>query len=195
MKKGQKQKMTIRILGVVSGGRDKAFEDYNAEIEKYKQKELAVIEKYLIQNNISAQKVNNSVFVEVQSKGNGMAADSGKLVGVKYNGYNFKGKYFDSNIDSTKQSQRHSMEPFYFVAKKEGAIAGMLEGITVFNQGGKGRLFVPSIMGYGPQGNPPAIAPNESLIFDIEVVEVKDMPKQPNGPIQVNPGATQPANQ
>jgi len=54
----------------------------------------------------------------------------------------------------------------------------MLEAITYFNQGSKGRMFIPSILGYGPRGNPPAIAPNENLIFDIEVVEVKDVPQQ-----------------
>ena len=75
------------------------------------------------------------------------------------------------------------MEPYTFVSKQQGAIQGMLEGITLFNKGGKGRLFIPSFMGYGQQGNPPAIKPNEHLIFDIEVVEVQDMPAQAPSPV------------
>lgn len=70
------------------------------------------------------------------------------------------------------------MEPFSFLAGQQGAIQGMLEGVTAFNKGGKGRLFIPSSMGYGPQGSPPAIKPNENLIFDIEIVDVKDAPPQ-----------------
>lgn len=190
-KKGEKQKMTIKILDAFSD-RDTAIADYQSEIENFKNIELAKIEKYLQQNNISATKVNNNVFVEIQSKGTGPVADSGKLVGIKYTGYNFNGKFFDSNVDSTKQTQKHGLEPFYFVSKQQGAIPGMLEGITQFNQGTKGRIFIPSILAYGPQGSPPAIAPNENLIFDIEVVEVKEAPQAPAGPMGINPGAANP---
>jgi FKBP-type peptidyl-prolyl cis-trans isomerase len=183
MKKGSKQKMTIKILESFST-REQAVADYQKEIDKFKLAEMVQLEKYLAIKKINATKVNNNVFVEVQSQGTGVAADSGKLVGIKYTGYNLEGKFFDSNVDSTKQTQKHGLDPFFFVAKQDGAIPGMLDGITLFKQGGKGRMFIPSIMAYGPQGNPPAIKPNESLIFDIEVVEVKDLPKQPAGQMQ-----------
>lgn len=182
LKKGDKQKITIKILAAITGGREPAFADYQQEIEKYKQKEVEVIAKYIAQNSIKAEKTVSGVFVEVQDKGTGPAADSGKVVSIKYTGYNFAGKFFDSNMDTTKQIMKHGLEPYSFVAKQQGAIPGMLEGITAFNQGGKGRLFIPAMMAYGPQGSPPAIGPNENLIFDIEVVEVKDMPKQPVAP-------------
>ncbi|WP_336514319.1 FKBP-type peptidyl-prolyl cis-trans isomerase [Pollutibacter soli] len=177
MKKGDKLKMTFKILDGITG-REAAIADYQKEMENFKDRDLAKIEKYLAANKINAQKVNNTVFVEIQNKGTGIAADSGKMVGIKYNCYNYDGQYFDSNIDSTKQINKHGMEPFYFVAKQQGAVAGILDGITVFNQGGKGRIFVPSLLAYGPQGSPPSIKPNENLIFDIEVVDVKDAPQR-----------------
>lgn len=186
MKKGEKQKMMIKILAAYPD-RNAAVTDYQGEIERFKSGELSRIESYLTQKNIKAEKLNNNVYVEVISEGTGPAADSGKLVGIKYTGYNMAGEFFDSNIDSTKQKQKHGMDPFFFVAKQEGAIVGMLEGITRFKQGGKGRIFIPSILGYGPQGNPPAIKPNENLIFDIEVVEVKDVPQQQNPYLQQMP--------
>ena len=186
MKKGDKQQMTIKILAVFKNkdgkaSRDFAVDDYKAEIDRYKVKEMAAIEKYLSLKSIKADKVNNSVYVQIEQQGTGKQADSGQLVGVKYNGYSFEGKYFDSNIDTAKQFSPHGLDTFFFVAKQEGAIQGMLEGITVFKKGGKGKMFIPSSMAYGPQGSPPAIQPNQNLIFDIEVVEVKDLPKAPQG--------------
>jgi FKBP-type peptidyl-prolyl cis-trans isomerase FkpA len=184
MKKGDKLKTNLKILGVFSK-QDSAMADYQMEMENFKKRQMDEVEAYLKKNNIKAERLRNA-FVEVQEKGTGVPADSGKIVSVKYTGYNFAGKFFDSNIDSTKQTQRHSMEPFTFVVKQQGAVMGMLEAVASFNKGGKGRMFIPSFAGYGQQGNPPAILPNEHLIFDIEVVEVQDMPEQPG---QMPPGA------
>lgn len=193
MKKGDKQEITIKILAVFkakngANPRDLAVEDYRKEIELFKTKEMAAIEKYLSNKKINAVKVNNNVFVQIETEGTGARADSGKLVGVKYSGYNFEGKYFDSNTDTTRQLQKHPLETFYFTSKQEGAITGMLEGITLFKVGTKGKMFIPSLMAYGPQGMPPAIKPNENLIFDIEVVEVKDKPAAPQQPEIPQPG-------
>jgi FKBP-type peptidyl-prolyl cis-trans isomerase len=180
MKKGDKLKTTIKLLGVFTS-RDSVMADYQAEIEKYRNSELAVIKKYLDKNNIKAELV-NGVYVEVQQKGTGEPAAVGKEVSVNYTGYNFEGKFFDSNVDSTKQTQPHPLEPFSFIAGQQGAITGMLQGVTAFNKGGKGRIFVPSIMGYGPQGQAPAIKPNENLIFDMEILDVKNPQMQPQMP-------------
>ena len=184
MKKGDKQTMVIKIIGVFKNkagktSREWAIEDYTAETNKYRERELSEIKKYLTQKNINATKVNNSVYVSIEKEGTGANADSGKVIGIKYSGSNFQGKFFDSNTDSTKQLSPHGLETFFFVAKQEGAIQGMLEGITAFKQGSVGKIFIPSSMGYGPQGSPPAIKPNENLIFDIEVVEVKDQAPKP----------------
>jgi FKBP-type peptidyl-prolyl cis-trans isomerase len=184
MKKGDKQQMTIKITAVFKPkdgklARDFAIEDYTKEMDKYKAAELAEIEKYLQLKKISAEKVNNNLYVVIDQEGTGKQADSGQLVGIKYSGYGFDGQYFDSNTDSTRQTQKHPLDTFFFVSKAEGAIAGMLEGITKFKKGSKGRMFIPSILGYGPQGSPPSIKPNQNLIFDVEVVEVKDSVRAP----------------
>jgi len=172
MKKGDKLKTTIKVLGVFKG-RDSVMADYQKELDNYRAKELAVIKKYLDKNNIKAELM-NGVYVEIKEKGTGVPTIPGKEVSVNYTGYNFEGKFFDSNVDSTKQSMPHELTPYAFLAGQQGAIQGMLQGVLAFNQGGKGRLFIPSVMAYGPQGSPPAIKPNENLIFDIEIVEVKD---------------------
>ena len=104
------------------------------------------------------------------------------------------GKFFDSNIDSNKQVTKHPLTPFEFMAGLQGAIPGMLEGVTVFKEGGKGRLFIPSVLGYGAQGSPPVIKPYENLIFEIEVKSVKEASQQQGMPQMPMPQPQQPEN-
>lgn len=178
MKIGQKQQITIKLFAVFrpkngQNARDLAVEDYKNEMIKLKEKELLVIKKYLTQKNIKSELVNNSVYVEKTFNGNGLQADSGMIVGIKYNGYTLGGKYFDSNIDFDKQSQKHSLDIFYFISKERGAIPGMLEGITALRMGDKAKIYIPSNLAYGEQGSPPTIGPYENLIFEVEVVDVR----------------------
>lgn len=182
LKKGEKQMATLKILKVFKNkgtviGRELAFADYQTEIDNFKKKESNEIKKYLDSKNISAKKLSNDVYVVMEKEGSGKTADSGLMVGIKYSGKNFEGKYFDSNVDSTKQTMSHPLDTFYFISKKEGAIQGMLESITAFKVGSKGTLYIPSSLGYGPQGSAPVIKPYEKLIFEIEVVDVKEAPK------------------
>jgi FKBP-type peptidyl-prolyl cis-trans isomerase len=178
MKNGEKQQITIKLLSAFKpqngkNSRDLAIEDYKNEIITFKEKELFVIKKYLIQKNIKTELVNNSVYVEKVFDGNGLQADSGRIVGIKYNGYTLGGKYFDSNIESDKQIQRHALDTFYFISKESGAIQGMLEGITTLRMGDKAKIYITSILAYGAQGSPPIIGPYENIIFEVEVVDVR----------------------
>lgn len=142
MKKGEKIKTTLKVLGVFKS-RDSVMVDYQNEIGKFKNRELAVIKKYIDGKGIKAELVND-VYVEVTDKGAGVPVIPGKEVSIKYTGYNLEGKFFDSNMDSTKQIQKHDLSPFPFIAGQTGAIQGILVGVLNFNKGGKGRLFIPS---------------------------------------------------
>lgn len=173
LKKGSKIKMTIKILDTIANGMAGVQEDVMKEEEGVFKRESARIEKYIAVKKLNVKKVNN-VYIEVISEGTGLAADSGKYVGVNYSGYTLEGKYFDSNTDTTKQEQKHPLETFYCWSKQSGAIPGMLEGISHFKEGGKGRLIIPSSMAYGRQGGGAVIKPYEPLVFDIEIVKVKD---------------------
>jgi FKBP-type peptidyl-prolyl cis-trans isomerase FkpA len=178
MKKGEKIKTTLKVLGAFKS-RDSVMVDYQNEVNKFKSRELTVLKKYIDGKGIKAELVND-VYVEVTDKGAGVPVIPGKEVSIKYTGYNLEGKFFDSNMDSTKQTMKHDLSPYPFIAGQTGAIQGILVGVLNFNKGGKGRLFIPSALAYGPAGSPPAIQPNENLIFDIEIVDVKDaqMPQQ-----------------
>jgi FKBP-type peptidyl-prolyl cis-trans isomerase FkpA len=83
---------------------------------------------------------------------------------------------FDSNQDS---AFGHT-DPYILTIGKRGAIEGWDDGLRLFNKGGKGRLFIPSLLAYG--GNPPPGAPFkpfENLIFDVEVLDVTEHKEQP----------------
>lgn len=155
-----------------------------AEVQKVK--DLEGLEAYIKKNNINATKTAGGVFYEITSTQNGQAIDTGDQVSIKYSGYNTEGKFFDSNIDSTKQFQPHPLDPFTFEAGRGGAIPGMVEAILHFKKGDKGRMLIPSTLGYGANPRPGGpIKANENLIFDIEVVDVK---KAPAAPAIVTPG-------
>lgn len=189
MTKSDKIVIGIKVIDVMNEearAKDQASsEQAFQEVQKKKEsgqltKDIATIEAYLASNKINAQKTGQGTFVEILSQGDGPMADSGKVVSVKYTGKVLNGGWVDSNIDSTKQFQPHPMDPFEFLSGSQGAIVGMLEGVQKFRKGGKGNLYIPSPLAYGANPRPGGpVKANESLVFYIEVVDVKDLPKQP----------------
>lgn len=179
-KTGEKIMAYVKIINVFNN-QDEVKADYDKELESQKTKELVVIEKYLKEKNITAQKTNSGVFVEIQKPGNGVKVDSGKKVTVMYTGRLFNGKVFDSNRDS---SFKH-MEPFTFTLGTGSVIKGWDEGLKLFNEGGKGRLFIPSSLAYGARQAGPDIEPFSNLIFDIEVMAVKNDVTKSNPPLPI----------
>ena len=198
LKKGETQLSTIKILAVYKddpatgkSGRDVAFSDYEKEVMAYKDKEIAEIEKYLAKNNIKAEKIENNYFIEIEKEGTGPKADSGKVVGINYSGSILGGIYFDSNVDKKRQVRKHNLDTFYFTAKESGAIQGILDGITRFKVGTKAKLYIPSLMAYGPQGTPPVVKPYQNLMFEVELVSVKDKTEETEELLK-NPGKLKP---
>lgn len=81
--------------------------------------------------------------------------------------------------------------PFTFVVGKHNVIQGWDDGLKYFAKGGKGRLLVPAMLGYGPQGSPPVIPQYTNLIFDIEVTDVT-IPAPQKAPAPLLPGSVKP---
>jgi FKBP-type peptidyl-prolyl cis-trans isomerase FkpA len=175
IRKTDKLTLTLKVVDVLKTEQE-VRQDQLAQMEQKKSAEIDEIQKYLAKNNINAQKTEKGVFVVVEQKGDGPMADSGKAVKVLYKGTTFDGKVFDTNRDS---SFGHA-QPYSFVVGQRGAIEGWDDGMKLFAKGGKGKLYVPSMLAYGP--NVPAGAPFkafENLIFDVEVIDVTDAPARP----------------
>ncbi|HEU5253504.1 MAG TPA: FKBP-type peptidyl-prolyl cis-trans isomerase [Solirubrobacterales bacterium] len=99
-------------------------------------------------------------------EGSGPEAKSGNAVTVQYVGVNYKtGKEFDASWDRG--------EPFTFTLGAGEVIPGWDQGVEGMKVGGRRELIIPPELGYGAAGAPPAIPPEETLIFvvDLEAVE------------------------
>lgn len=92
--------------------------------------------------------------------GDGDEAARGDTVSVKYRGTFENGKEFDAGTF-----------PFQIGAGR--VIPGWEEGIAGMKVGGKRKLTIPPDLAYGPQGYPPDIPPNTTLLFDVELLEIQ----------------------
>lgn len=103
--------------------------------------------------------------VEDVKVGKGAEAVPGKTVKVHYTGTLTDGKKFDSSVDRK--------EPFSFDLGRGMVIKGWDEGVKGMKVGGKRKLTIPPEMGYGAQGAGGVIPPNATLLFDVELLDVK----------------------
>ena len=132
-------------------------------------------------------------YVEIIEPGAGPEVDPGKFVSLNYTGKTFEGKSFDSNTDPAF----NHLEPLELVVDQSPMIKGFQEGIKELKKGAKARLFIPSILAYGENAPSQEIKANENLIFEIEVLDVKDEAPQVNMPPPPAPtrvDTTQPKN-
>lgn len=96
---------------------------------------------------------------------NAAQAGSGKTVDVHYTGFLTNGRPFDSSVERG--------QPISFQLGNGMVIKGWEEGIALMKKGEKIRLIIPSDLAYGPNGAGGVIPPNATLIFDVELMDVK----------------------
>jgi FKBP-type peptidyl-prolyl cis-trans isomerase len=97
--------------------------------------------------------------------GSGKQAEKGKKVSVHYEGSLENGQVFDSSYKRKK--------PIEFTLGVGQVIEGWDEGITLLRVGDKARFVIPSFLGYGAAGAGGVIPPDATLIFDVELMDVK----------------------
>ena len=98
-------------------------------------------------------------------EGNGPSPKKGQSVLVHYTGWLENGTKFDSSVDRN--------EPFPFRIGEGQVIQGWDEGVLSMKMGGKRRLIIPPKLGYGARGAGGVIPPNATLIFEVELLDLR----------------------
>jgi peptidyl-prolyl cis-trans isomerase A (cyclophilin A) len=136
------------------GSRNKREASIKAEAEAKMEKLAAGFEK-----------TESGLRYQFIQKGDGKKAENGKIVSVHYTGQLEDGKVFDSSYPRKK--------PIEFPLGQGNVIEGWDEGIALLRVGDKARFVIPSHLGYGSRGAGGAIPPDATLIFDVELMDVK----------------------
>lgn len=98
-----------------------------------------------------------------EGKKDGKSPKETSKVKVHYVGLLLNGTKFDSSYDNG--------EPIEFELNR--VIRGWTEGLQLMKEGAKYKFFIPSELAYGERGSGRAIGPNETLVFEVELIEVK----------------------
>lgn len=143
----------------------KVFNDYLAEKIRKEEERAAMEAAKLAEFKASSQSTQSGLMYISDNLGTGVAPAAGDTVLVHYDGYLLDGSKFDSSRDRG--------QPLPFVLGTGQVIRGWDEGIALLKVGGKAKLIIPYYLAYGEQGYPPVIPPKATLVFDVELVDVK----------------------
>ena len=161
------ESVTISRIGSKAKSFDavKVFSSEQIRLEKEaekKAKETAAANKKLMEGATITE--SGLAYIMVK-EGSGIQAENGKTVSVHYTGKLTDGTKFDSSLDRN--------QPIEFVLGQGRVIKGWDEGISYLKVGGKATFIIPSDLAYGERGAGGVIPPNATLIFDVELVDVK----------------------
>jgi FKBP-type peptidyl-prolyl cis-trans isomerase FkpA len=190
MQKGQYVYQTFKIVKLFPSkeAADSASKPFEAAAKIYNNKKaIANVEKdiadndslvkaddklitdYMAKNNLKGTKTKWGTYVVIEKPGTGPMIGDTDVAVVNYTGRTFNDSTFDSNTDP----KFGHPQPLYVNMSEYGRlIPGWIDGLHLMQKGSKGKLIVPSYLGYGKSGRPPRIEPNENLVFDMEVTDV-----------------------
>ncbi len=135
-----------------------------ANMKTVAEKNLKVGEAYLEANKKKSgiKTTSSGLQYQIIKKGNGKKPTANDNVTVHYRGTLISGKEFDSSYSRN--------QPATFPVG--GVVQGWQEALPMMKEGAKWKIFVPANLAYGMRGAPPNIGPNETLIFEIELLSI-----------------------
>lgn len=129
--------------------------------EDFKERDDQLIREYLEAKNLTATKTASGLYYIIENPGVPPKPTSHSFITAHYKGYLLNEKVFDNT---------EGREPAEF--SLGSVIEGWREGMQLFGEGGKGKLFIPSHLAYGSMIKPD-IPANSVLIFDIYLIKVE----------------------
>jgi FKBP-type peptidyl-prolyl cis-trans isomerase len=128
-----------------------------------------------LKDNKNVQELPDGLRYEVLKPGTGASPKVGQMAKIHYTGSFIDGTTFDSSVQ-----RGEPVDVFVQSPSKEdprGVIPGMVEGLQKAAVGGKYKLYIPPHLAYGDDGTQ-GIPPAATLVFEIELIDVKDAPKE-----------------
>lgn len=149
--------ISIGLLVIIVGYFLFSGQGSKQEVKKEIQKETKM--------DINTATESGKLVIEDIKVGDGKEAKSGDIVVMHYSGTLTNGTKFDSSYDRN--------EPFETRIGVGQVIQGWDMGVPGMKVGGKRKLTIPSSLGYGERGAGAVIPPNATLIFEVELLEIK----------------------
>jgi FKBP-type peptidyl-prolyl cis-trans isomerase FkpA len=167
--KGKTITMTVKVLEVkkpelYKKERQEKFDQAMKADKESRDIEEKTLEAYVKMHDPRAIRSETGIYYRILNPGQGPALKNGDVVWAHFSGRLLDGKVFDT--DSGKA------EPLKFYYGRNSGIKGFQEGIEHLKKGAKAILYIPSRLGYGKK-TVPNIPPNSSLIFTVEIMDVK----------------------
>lgn len=134
---------------------------YHTDFEQEKN----LLKNYIEITNTTVKPTSSGLYYIEKKKGKGKKAEVGKTLVVHYTGTTIDGKIFDSSLQRGR--------PFSFVLGRGQVIKGWDEGFQLMQEGGEARFIIPSDLAYGKNGYSNLILPYSTLVFEVELLEVK----------------------
>lgn len=158
--------------------RAEAMEQMRKDAEEQKGIDDQLIKDFLSENGIEAQKTESGLYYMITEETSGEKPEAGDTVKVNYIGKLMDGTVFDTSYEDVAKEagiyrEQREYGPLELPIGKGRVIRGWDEGIMLLNEGSEATLYIPSGLAYGPRANGATIPANSSLIFEVELVEVK----------------------
>ena len=164
--KGEKQMITAADANMV-------IQQYMQAAQKKKAEANLAKEKKFLEENGKKQGVTtlpSGLQYQVEKMGTGPKPVLTDKVTVHYHGTTIDGVVFDSSVERG--------QPYQTLVNQ--VVPGWVEALQLMPVGSKWKLFIPSTLAYGERGSGPKIGPNETLIFDLELISIdkEEAPKK-----------------
>jgi FKBP-type peptidyl-prolyl cis-trans isomerase len=137
----------------------------NAEREQQLLEDISLIDIYLEESGLIAMELESGIRYIVNEEGNGIKPEKRNEVVIHYTGYLLDGTKFDSSYDK--------QEPLEFVLGASRIIKGWQQSVSEMSVGSKYTFYIPSTLAYGEVGLGEIVGPNEVVVYDIELLEIK----------------------
>lgn len=170
---GERLLATEEVQGVMQSFQQRQMEKMQKKIEAQSTTNKSEGEAYLAENakKEGVVSTDSGLQYKVLTQGEGEKPTADSIVKVHYKGTLINGDEFDSSYARG--------EPVEFPVG--GVIAGWTEALQLMTAGSKWQLVIPADLAYGESGAGPQIGPNSTLLFDVELLEVKAAPTAEEG--------------